>query len=140
MMKDFTKSFADKSASTRDFQTVVERHMTPTMDLAHDGKMDWFFRQWVYGTDIPRYAAKVDIQSAGGDEYRFTGTVSQDAVPEDFRGFLPLYIEFDKGELLRFGVVTFAGSESTKVDAKFKLPKKPKRVVANAYQDVLSRE
>ena len=27
--------------------------MTRDMNLAGDGKLDYFFNQWVYGTDIP---------------------------------------------------------------------------------------
>ncbi len=140
MMKDFMTAYSDRNASTRDFQNVVERHMTPAMDLTKDGRMDWFFKQWVYGIDIPRYTAKIDVQSAGADGYHFTGSVSQEAVPADFRGFLPLYIEFDKGEFVRFAVMTFQGSQTSPIDATFKLPKKPTRVVANALHDVLTRD
>jgi hypothetical protein len=140
MMHDFASSFAGKNPSTRDFQTVVERHMTPAMDQTHDRKMDWFFRQWVEGTEIPRYAAKVAVSSAAADQYRFTGTVSQEGVSADFRGFLPLYIEFETGEIIRFGVVTLVGNQSTPVEATIRLPKKPKRVIANAMHDVLARD
>jgi hypothetical protein len=34
---------------------VVQKHMSPKMDLAGDGRIDWFFLQWVYGTEVPRY-------------------------------------------------------------------------------------
>jgi hypothetical protein len=140
MMRDYVTAYSDRNASTRDFQNVVERHMTPAMDLTHDGRMDWFFKQWVHGTAIPRYAAKVDVEDAGGDQYHFKGTVSQEGVPPDFRGFLPLYIEFDKGEVTRFALVTFQGNQTNTVDATFKLPRKPRRVVANALHDVLTRD
>lgn len=140
MMKDFLQSYAGKNASTRDFQTVVERHMTPMMDLAKNGKMDWFFQQWVYGTEIPRYSAKVEIQSAGAGEYRLSGTASQEGVSPGFLGFLPLYLEFDKGKVARLAVVALAGNQSTPIETTIKLPEKPRRVVANAMHDVLSRD
>ena len=101
MMKDFAAAWTGKNPSTRDFQQIVERHMTPTMDLGHDRTMDWFFRQWVDGTEIPRYVVKVNVQAAGSDQYRLTGTVSQEGVSTNFHGFLPLYLEFDKGEVQR---------------------------------------
>ncbi len=140
LMKDFASSFADENPSTRDFQSVVERHVTPAMDLAHDRKMDWFFRQWVDGTDIPTYAVKVDVRAAGDGRYTVSGTVSQAGVPDDFLGFLPLYLEFEKGEVVRMGLATFTGKETVPVETTLTLSKKPVRVVANAMHDVLSRD
>lgn len=140
MMKDFTSTFSGKNPSTRDFQTVVERHMTADMDLTHDRKMDWFFREWVEGTEVPRYTTKVDVQSAGPDQYRFTGTVSQEGVSTHFVGLVPLYIEFETGELLRLAIVSFVGNQSNPIEATFRFPKKPKRVFANAFHDVLARD
>jgi aminopeptidase N len=140
MMKDFASAFAGKNPSTRDFQDVVERHLTPTMDLAGDGKMDWFFRQWVDGTEIPRYTVKVDVRAAGNDEYAISGTVSQADVSPGFRGFLPLYVEFAKGNVLRLAVVRLTGPESVPIETKLRLPAKPERVVANAMHDVLTRD
>lgn len=140
MMKDFASSYYARNPSTRDFQTVVERHMSPIMDLTHDGKMDWFFRQWVEGTEIPKYVVKVDVQSVGAEQYKFLGSVSQDGVSDGFRGFLPLYIEFGKGELIRLGVVNFTGKQTVPIDTTLKLPKKPSRVLGNALHDVLVRE
>lgn len=139
-MKDFVSSYAGKNPTTRDFQTVVERHMSPVMDLAKDGKMDWFFRQWVDGTDIPRYTARLDVQGLGGDRYKLTGTIAQEGVPEDFLGFVPLYLEFDKGVFTRIGIVTLKGSKTLPIDSTITLPKKPRRCVANALNDVLARD
>jgi Peptidase family M1 domain len=140
LMKDFATSFAGKNPSTRDFQDVVERHMNVNMDLAGDHKMDWFFRQWLDGTEIPRYAAKIDIRAAGNDEYAVSGTVSQSDVSPGFRGFLPLYVEFGKEKRMRLAVVHLTGPESVPIDTKIHLPAKPERVVANAMHDVLARD
>jgi len=140
MMKDFASSYAGKNPTTRDFQTVVERHMTPVMDLEKNGKMDWFFRQWVYGMEIPRYTAKIDVQSVGGDQYKLTGSVAQDGVSPDFLGFVPLYIEMDKNAFVRLGVASLRGNSSQSIDTTIKLPKKPRRIVANAMNDVLARD
>jgi hypothetical protein len=140
MMRDFAATWADKEASTRDFQTVVERHMTPMMDRAGDGKMDWFFRQWVQGTEIPRYVTKVAVSDAGGGQYKLSGSVSQEGVSKDFLGFLPLYLEFDKGKVARLAVVSLAGNQSVPIDTTLKLPERPKRVIANAMHDVLTRD
>jgi Peptidase family M1 domain len=55
MMQDYCKTFDNKAASTEDFKSIVEKHMTRAMDLDGNHKMDWFFNQYVYGTGIPHY-------------------------------------------------------------------------------------
>jgi hypothetical protein len=140
MMKDFTSSYAGKNPSTRDFQTVVERHMVPAMNAAGDGKMDWFFQQWVDGTEIPRYRHKLAVASLGGDQYRITGSVTQEGVSSGFRAVTHLYVESSKGEIAHFGVLPIVGTRTVPVDATIRLPKAPKRALLNAFHDVLARD
>jgi hypothetical protein len=138
MMQDFVESWADKNPTTKDFQRVVERHMTPAMDLAGDGRMDYFFRQWVDGMDIPIQVARLEIKKEG-DQYRIKGTISQDAVPEDFRSASHLYADLGKGEIARIGSVRLTGKTTLPVDIALQLPKAPKKIVLNAMHDVLTR-
>ncbi|MGH9366228.1 MAG: M1 family metallopeptidase, partial [Thermoanaerobaculia bacterium] len=140
MMKDFAATWADKNPSTRDFQEVVERHMTPAMNAAGGGKMDWFFKQWVYGTEIPRYKQKLEISKQGEGQYRLTGNVSQEGVSNDFRAHVYVYAEFGKGEIARLGVLSLVGSTTQLINATIRLPKEPKGLLLNAYHDVLSRD
>ena len=49
MMQDFVKTYSGKAATTEDFKATVEKHMTPDMKAIGDGKMDWFFDEYVYG-------------------------------------------------------------------------------------------
>jgi hypothetical protein len=138
MMKDFASSYADKNPSTRDFQKVVERHMTQGMNLTGDGKLDWFFRQWVYGMEIPRFKQKLDVAPVSADQYKIVGSVSQEAVSPDFWTLVQVYVEFPKGEIAHLGTLSLKGTTTTPVDVTVKLPKAPKRVVLNAFNDVLS--
>jgi hypothetical protein len=140
MMQDFTKTYGGKLATTADFQKVVERHMTPGMNATGDGKMDWFFNQWVHGTEIPRY--KTDLKVAAGEagKYRITGTIAQQGVSKDFRALVPIYVEFSKTESARVGVLPLVGEATVPVDVQLALPKKPKRVLINARGEVLARE
>ena len=51
-----------------------------------NGKMDWFFRQWVDGTEIPRYVVKVDVQERRRrTSTSSSGSVAQEGVSDDFR-------------------------------------------------------
>lgn len=130
MMKDYTKTHGGGNASTADFQKVVERHM---------GELDWFFNQWVYGTEVPRYVADLKAEKAG-EETRIHGTIRQEGVTKDFRMVVPIYIELDKGQVFRVGQLPIAGETTVPVDVKLKLPKKPRRVLINAHGEVLARD
>ena len=140
MIQDFARGYALKEPSTADFQRVVERHMVPAMNATRDGKMDWFFRQWVHGTDIPRYRQELKVTRAAGDTYRIQGTVWQEDVSQEFRALLPLYVEFEKGGLARVGVLPFVGPGRRDVDLTVPLSKKPRRALFNARHDVLAKD
>lgn len=138
MMLDFVQAHAGKTATNADFEAVVKRHMTPQMDAAGDGTMDWFFEQWLYGTEIPSFRNHLTVERVAGDEYRIAGTVEQLGVSADFRTFMPLYLDFGKDGMARLGGVRLVGTGPLDVDIKLKLPAKPKRVVLNAHHDVLA--
>jgi Peptidase family M1 domain len=131
MMKDFTSTYGGKAATTADFQRVVERHMMPTLNLAGDGTMDWFFDQWVYGMDIPRFTTDLKVEPAGDGEYRIHGTVSQQGVGKDFRTLVPVQLELGKNDVVRIGMLKMTGEATVPIDAKLKLPKAPKRALVN---------
>jgi len=140
LMKDYATTYAGKLATTDDFQKVVERHMVPALNATGDGKMDWFFDQWVHGTDLPRYVADLKVEKADGDQWRIFGQVKQEGVGPDFRAVVPLQVDFGKNETATLGMIPMKGEASIPVDVKIKLPKKPKRALVNAHGEVLARE
>ncbi len=140
LMRDFTATYADKSPSTQDFKTVVERHVLPSMNATGDGKMDWFFDQWVYGTELPLLKSSLAAKKVAEGEYQVTGSVAIEGVSESFRALVPIYADFGKGRLAVIGRLPMSGSGSRPVDVKVKLPEKPRQIVANARYDVLTRE
>jgi aminopeptidase N len=139
MMKDFATTYAGKNASTADFQHIVEKHATPTLKISKDGKLDWFFNQWVRGTEIPRYTAKIDVTDAPGGKYHLSGSIAQSEVSENFAAVVPLYVVFDKNSMGKLGQMLLIGNTSKEVNVDVALPKKPKSVVVNAMHDVLAR-
>jgi aminopeptidase N len=140
MMKDFTSAWAGKEPTTADFQKVVERHMTKPMNLTGDGKMDWFFREWYEGTEIPRYKQRLSVTEAGAGRYRITGEITQGEVSSDFRMPVGLYAEFDKGRTALLARIPVAGSATVPLDFVVPLPEKPKQLRLNALADVLERD
>ena len=46
---------------------MVEKHMTPEMDLDGNHRMDWFFNEYVYGTALPSYTMQYAFANNGAD-------------------------------------------------------------------------
>ena len=65
MMHDFVESHRDQPATTESFKAVAEKHMTKLMDIGKNGRLDWFFDEWVYGTQVPRYHFEYQTRSGG---------------------------------------------------------------------------
>lgn len=140
MMKDFAATYAGRSATTADFQKVVERHMVRALNATNDGKMDWFFNQWVHGTETPHYVSDLKADKTEGDEYRIHGQVTQQGVPKDFRTLIPIQVELGKNDIIRIGMLGLTGEATVPIDVKLKLPKAPKKVLVNAYGEILARD
>ena len=138
MMHDYVSANTGKNASTEDFCAAVSRHMRKDMDLDGTGRADWFFRQWVYGNEIPSYRLDYSISPADQGKVILTGKVAESGVSETFRMRVPIYLDFD-GALTRLGSVGVVGNQ-TSPEFKVTLPKKPKRVLLNAHHDILAAE
>ena len=137
MMKDFVQTYYGQNASTADFQKMVEKHMTPAMNLDGNGRMDWFFNEWVYGIEAPRYRLDYSLSEEGGKVW-LKGTVEQRDVTTNFKMLAPLYLDFT-GKPILVGQIGLAGNTTSK-EFRIALPQRPKRVLLNAEHDVLASE
>jgi Carboxypeptidase regulatory-like domain/Peptidase family M1 domain len=131
MMQDFVQTFYNKDASTEDFKSMVERHMTREMDVEGNRRMDWFFNEWVYGTEMPSYR----LEYAFDGDY-LTGRVTQSGVSDNFTMLVPVYLDFGKG-WQRLGSATIRGNSTVEL-GRIKLPERPRHVALCAYKDVLA--
>jgi len=136
MMHDFMENHQKAPASTESFKGMAEKHMTKHMDLQQNGRLDWFFNEWVYGTAVPKYSFKYDMESEGGDKTKLKVEITQSEVDQNFAMFVPVFADFGKG-MMRLGQVAVVGN-STRA-AIFHMDNKPKRVALNAFKDVLER-
>ena len=139
MMTDFAKTYAGKNPSTADFEAIVQKHATPAMKITQDGSIDWFFREWVNGTDAPKLAGNLKVADSGGGKYHISGTITQSQVPNDFASVVPVYIKFDKGAFAKLGSMVLVGSTTKTVDVELPLPRKPTGADINLMHDVLVR-
>lgn len=136
MMHDFVSSHTGKCASTEDFQRVVEKHMKPVMNMNDNGRMDWFFREWVYGTDLPSYQYDYTVADLKDGKAEMTLKVTQKDVSDAFEMPVAVYGEFD-GHIVKLGVIPLRGSTSSG-EVKVTLPKRPRRILINANNDILA--
>ncbi len=137
MMIDFIDTYRGKFPTTEDFKRIVEKHIIPEINITGDGKLDWFFDQWVYGTEIPTFESDLSVTRAG-KEWRIQGTVKQTGVSEDFITLVPIYIDFGKGKTSLLGKMPLRGESTQSIDRTLALPQAPKGVLINAHYDVLS--
>ncbi len=136
-MHDFVDTYKFQAATTEDFKAIVEKHMSPGMNLGGNGRMDWFFNQYVYGTELPAYHFEGQV-TAKDDQNSLSIKLTQSGVSPDFRMPVPLYLEFANGKVLRLGEIIITGNET--IEHTVALPKLPapvKRVLINYYDDVL---
>lgn len=136
MMHDFVASHHDKPASTESFKAIVEKHITKQMDLQKNGRMDWFFAEWVYGTQVPRYSFKYETSPVEGGKIKVHAEITQSEVDEHFAMLVPLFAEFGNSTA-RLGQVEVVGNSTRNVN--FVLDKQPKKVLINAFKDILER-
>jgi hypothetical protein len=136
-MHDFVSTYRLQAATTEDFKAIVEKHMSSQMDLEGNHKMDWFFREYVYGTDLPAYHFEGDA-TPSGDGWSVHFKLTQSGVDAHFANAVPIYLELADGKVMRMGQIAIHGPKT--VEQTVQLPKLPaaiKKVSINYYYDVL---
>jgi aminopeptidase N len=132
MIQDFIKSHYNQDVSTEDLKRIVEKHMTREMDFTRDHRMDWFFNEWVYGTEMPSYQFDYQIGADG----LLTGRITQSGVSNNFVMPVPVYIDYGKG-WVKLGVAKMIGNATLEL-GRVPISKGAKRVAICAMNDVLA--
>jgi len=140
MMHDFVDTYRGKAVTTEDFKAVVEKHMTPDMDVDGNKKMDWFFNEYVYGTQLPTQRLEYGNFDIGSDgDVVMSIKVTQSNVDDKFRMVVPIYIETAEGKIAFLGRLRLAGNSAFEQKVTLKgLKTKPKRAIVNYFDDVLA--
>ncbi len=138
-MQDFVKTYSGKSATTEDFKAMIEKHMTPEMDLEGDHRMDWFFNEYVYGTALPTYKSDSSFDIGADGDVVLNMKLTQSGVDDQFRMLLPVYLELADGNIAFLGRARMVGNKTVEQKVPLKgLKTKPHRVAINYYDDVLA--
>jgi len=136
MMHEFVESHREQAATTESFKAIAEKHMIKTMDLGKNGRLEWFFDEWVYGTQVPRYHFAYQLIPEGGGKVKLHMTISQSEVDEHFMMLVPVFADFGKG-MVRIAQLAIVGNAPGRADLM--LPSHPNKVVLNAYKEILER-
>ncbi len=138
-MHDFVATYSGKAATTEDFKAMMEKHMTPEMDLDGNHRLDWFFNEYVYGTALPTYKIDSTFDKDANGDVVFGFKVTQSGVDDKFRMIVPIYLELADGRTVNLGRARLTGNSS--VDQKVPLKElkdTPKRALLNYNDDVLA--
>jgi len=128
-MRDFVSTYAGKNASTADFQAIVEKHFGQPMD--------WFFNEWVYGTEVPHYEFSYSLKDAGGGKATAHMSLTQSGVPDAFRMKVPVYL-WVQGAPRPFALVSIKGSGTASGDVTFS--GRPDKITFDEFHTVLAEE
>jgi hypothetical protein len=139
MMQDFVRTYSGKAATTEDFKAMVEKHMTREMDLEGNQKMDWFFNEYVYGTQLPSYQMNGTFDKGTDGDVVMTVKMSQSNVDEKFRMLVPIYLEGANGNTFFLARARLTGTSTFEQKIPLRGMKDvPRRAVINYYDDVLA--
>ncbi|MGA8869119.1 MAG: M1 family aminopeptidase [Candidatus Sulfotelmatobacter sp.] len=139
MMQDFVKTYMNKDATTEDFKAMVEKHMTREMDLEGNHKMDWFFNEYVYGTQLPSYQMSATFEKNSDGDAVMNVKMTQSNVDEKFRMLVPIYLELANGDMFFLGRARLLGNSTFEQKIPLKgLKDIPRRALINYYDDVLA--
>lgn len=128
-MHDFVSTYAGKNASTEDFRQIVAKHM--------NDPMDWFFNEWVYGTEIPSYAFNYDVKDTGGGKSTVHLALTQSGVSDAFFMKVPVYV-WVQGSAHRLGLLDVRGS--TTATADIPLGFRPDKMSIDEHHTILAAE
>lgn len=126
IMRSFFQTYKGKRATTEDFRRTVEEFVGQDVG--------WFFDQWVYGTDIPRYTFSYKVTEEPDGKFKVTCKVKQDNVPPEFKMSVPIRVGFGDDQFARMRVF-ITGQESV-FDLPL-MPKRPKNILFNDLESVL---
>ena len=126
IMQHYYKKFNGKKASTEDFQDIVSRYCGEDMS--------WFFNQWIYNTYLPVIDFSYNSKPADDGKYIVKIKVKLEDAPQNYKLYMPLYIDFGNGQFVRTRIVINSNEEVYELPL---LPLNPEEIRANDLESVL---
>lgn len=117
ILRDYVRENKGKSASTADFQKIVERNV--------GGSWSAYFDSWIYNADLPSYRWNYNVKPSDDGKFVLTLNLKRSDVPEEFMTIIPIRIDYPDGTS---GVVFMVNTKSEQT-VSTKIAAKPKTVV-----------
>ncbi len=139
-LRHFAARGGGHALTTADFQQAFERRLPAYADAEENGRLDWFFDQWVRGTGIPRYRLEWSLRPAeakqasdAAGKFWVEGLIDPADVSDLFTMPVPVYARFGD-RLQALGRVLVAGAE---VEFRFPVSQRPDQVLLDPHQTIL---
>ncbi|HHN74568.1 MAG TPA: hypothetical protein ENK10_05000 [Acidobacteria bacterium] len=122
---------------------IVTEDMKMISEVVFGADMSWFWDQWIRGVGLPEYAFKLSTRQTEDGKYLVEGTVRQRVVigPKNevlegryFRGAIPVTVFYTDGTREKKPVLV----EGELTEVRFKVDKKPQKVVFNGEGEILA--
>jgi len=91
LVQDFVQSNKRRQVSTREFLELAEAR--------YGESLDWFWNQWLYGTDLPAVRWSKDLRRT--EDGGWLLTVDAEQQDTEMTLYIPVYVETNDGETLR---------------------------------------
>ena len=128
VIKYYLEKFPYGNVETNDLELAV--HECLGLNL------DWFFDEWVYGTEMPSYKLTYSLTPGGNGKTTFSCKIEQSGVSNNFVMAVPIYLDFGQGWAY-LGSASIVGNSTIEIN-NISLPAMPKKAALAALQDVLA--
>jgi aminopeptidase N len=138
-MQKFVADYSGKAATTEDWKASMEKSMPKALDLRGDGKLDWFFDEYVYGTELPHYTVNTAFSVSPEGITSMHLKLGQSNVSNSFVMRVPVYLQLQDGRTSRIFNALMPGNYTIDQTIQLgKLPSPAMAILVNYNADVLS--
>ncbi len=102
---------SQNSENRMDTTKLCTRELSANLD--HNRRIDWFFDDWVYGTDVPSYKLESKVRRDDAGRTVVQGRIEQSGVPDGFEMLVPVVAVMGKGRKLKLGTVAVSKGGAT---------------------------
>ena len=129
ILKDFLKTYRNRRVTTEDFKATIEKHTKIDMQ--------WFFDQWIYSNQIPKYTFGYKVEETPEGKFKIKCRVKQEKVDEGF--IMPVLIKVDFGGDKYYPARVVLNQTINEFELPL-MPMKPQNVKFNYNYSVLCEE
>ena len=126
VIKEYYKTFYGKKATTTDFKNITDKYCGQDMS--------WFFKQFVYGTEVPTYIFSYKTEKSAEGKVIVTCKIIQENVSDNFKMYVPIKINLSNDRFARLRIEVKGKETIVKLPP---LPEEPEEIIFNDLNSVL---